>query len=273
MRLVDFITAEVLRRTTRRSFVLGLLALVASYSVVAGDETFSSLKVGKETYTNVTVLNKTRTDLFISHAQGMANVKVKDLEPATQLRLGYELERPKQSRMEKVWKGPDIENQLTRLETDPRVQEIEERLAAQFLETLDRLDPRAVYAIPAGIVFVYLWFCLLCRCICVKTSNPPSPLIWLPFLKQIPLFKSAGMSPWWILTNFIPPVFVIGYILWSFKIVHARGKHVFFGVMLLLPVVNLLAFLYLALSGSGSEREPTNRKVISLQPTPRRDAA
>ena len=153
------------------------------------------------------------------------------------------------------------------------MQEIEERLAAQFLETLDRLDPRAVYAIPAGIVFIYLLFCLLCRCICVKTSNPPSPLIWLPFLKQIPLFKSAGMSAWWILTNFIPPVFVIGYILWSFKIVHARGKHVFFGVMLLLPVVNLLAFLYLALSGSGSEREPTNRKVISLQPTPRRDAA
>src|SRR6266487_5977669 len=123
MRLVDFITAEVLRRTTRRSFVLGLLALVASYSVVAGDETFSSLKVGKETYTNVTVLNKTRTDLFISHAHGMANIKVKDLDPATQASLGYQLEQPKQNRMEKVLQGPDI----TQFESDPRVQEFEEK--------------------------------------------------------------------------------------------------------------------------------------------------
>ena len=95
--------------------------------------------------------------------------------------------------MGKVWKGPD----LTQFETDPRVQEIEEKLAAQFLETLDRLDPRAVYAIPAGIVFVYLLFCLLCRCICVKTSNPPSPLIWLPFLKQIDYERLTALARRW----------------------------------------------------------------------------
>src|SRR5439155_3001593 len=136
-------------------------------------------------------------------------------------------------------------------ESDPRVQEFEERLVERIGDTLDQLDRRIAYGAVSGVVLVYLLFCFLCRCICVKTSNTASPLVWLPFLKQIPLFTAAGMSPWWMLTTFIPPVFVIAGIIWSFKIVQARGKHPFFGVLLLLPGTNLLAFLYLALSGPG----------------------
>lgn len=77
----------------------------------------------------------------------------------------------------------------------------------------------------------------------------------------------------WILSNFIPPLFLIAYIIWSFKIVQARAKHVFFGVLLLLPVTNILAFFYLALSSCGNEDELASRDVISLQPVSRRDAA
>jgi len=266
---VQLLTLKVWRTRAGRNVLLAALLWVSGSAVGAVDETFATLGVGKVTYTNVTVLNKTRTDLFISHAHGMANIKVKDLDPATQASLGYQLEQPKQNRMEKVLQGPDI----TQFESDPRVQEFEEKLAERVGDTLEQVDDRIAIGVVSGIVLSYLLFCFLCRSICVKTSNPPSALVWLPVLKQIPLFKAAGMSPWWLLTAFLPPVFLLTYIIWSFKIVQARGKHPMFAVLLLLPGTNLLSFLFLALSGSGGEAESTNRKVISLQSSPRRDAA
>ena len=269
MKLVKDLTTERLRRMTRGMVFLGVWCWVTGPALFAAEETFNALSVGKTTYTNVTVLSKTRTDIFLKHAHGMVSVKVKDLDPSTQVRLGYQLELPKQTKMDKVFQGPDT----TELEADPRVQEVEERFAQQFGEALERWDPRIVYGVIGSVVGLYLLFSYLCRSICVKTGNPASPLIWLPFLKQIPLFKAAGMSPWWILTNFVPPVFLIAYIMWCFKIVESRGKHAFFGVLLLLPGTNILAFLFLALSGDGRVDRNTNRNVISLQSTQHRDAA
>jgi hypothetical protein len=140
---------------------------------------------------------------------------------------------------------------------------MEEKWVAEASEYLERFDDSVAYSIVAMIVLTYLLFSYLCRCICVKTSNPPSPLIWVPYLKQIPMFKAAGMSPWWALTMFIPPVYLVACILWCFKIVRARGKKVIYAVMLLLPVTNIVAFFYLALSGDGSEKDDSNG-VINL---------
>jgi hypothetical protein len=95
--------------------------------------------------------------------------------------------------------------------------------------------------------------------------------VWFPLLKQIPLLKAAGMSPWWILANFIPLLPVITFIVWCFKIANARGKHAIVGVLLLLPITNILAFLYLALSASNAP-DDDGRNVISLQSS-RRQAA
>src|SRR5688572_11024252 len=131
---------------------------------------------------------------------------------------------------------------------------MEALFATHLGDAVEKFDERAAHIVIAAITFVYLLFCFLCRCICVKTGNPPSLYIWLPLLKQIPLFKAAGMSPWWILSNFVPPLSLVAYIIWCFKIVKTRRKHVLFAVMLLLPLTNLLSFLYLALSSDGSEK-------------------
>jgi hypothetical protein len=191
----------------------------------------------------------------------MANFKIGELGPELQQELGYQLVQSRGQKLEAVFDA----SRMAEFESDPRVQEAEALLAAHLAEFVDRIDDRMAYSIVAIIILSYLLFSFLCRCICVKTSNPPSPLIWIPFLKQIPLFKAAGMSPWWILSNFLPPVFFFAYIVWCFKIVWARGKNVIFGVFLLLPFTNLLAFLYLALSGTGSEEDDGNPNVISLQ--------
>ena len=213
-------------------------------------------------------MNKTRNDLFISHAQGMASIKVRDLDTATQLKLGYQVEAPKQTAVEKVMEASNI----SRFEDDPRVQEVEGELMRQAESYIELIDQNTMYAIVAFIVLSYLLFSFLCRCICVKTSNPPSPLIWLPFFKQIPLFKAAGMSGWWILSNFVPGLVLVAYIIWSIRIAQSRAKSVVWGVMLLLPVTNILAFLYLALSSDGRIK-PARKNVISLGPSTRREAA
>jgi hypothetical protein len=249
--------------------LLSTIASAMGQATTATNETFETLPIGTNIFSKVTVLNKTRTDLFIKHSQGMSNIKVKDLDPGTQMRLGYQIEQPKPTKMEQVLEATSIRQ----LESDPRVQEVEERIAAELGEALDRVDDQAAFAIAGGITFLYLLFSFLCRSICLKTGNPPNALVWLPFFKQIPLLKAAGMSGWWILTNFIPIIFLVVYIMWCFRIVHSRGKHVVFAVLLLLPVTNVVAFLYLALSGDGTGPDPSKRHLINLRNPPKRLAA
>ena len=250
-----------------------LLLWVSALPALAADETFSTLTVGRETFTNVTVLTKTRNDVFISHARGMASLKVRDLDTQTQIRLGYLVEPPKPTQIASI-KSKVAD--LSRIKADPRVQAAEAEVMARFSQALEQFDPRIFYGLIAAIILSYLSFSSLCRSICMKVAIPPKqliPLIWLPLLKQIPLLKAAGMSPAWILTNLIPGLFLVTYIVWSFKITKARGKNVAVAVFLLLPVTNLFAFLYLAMSGDTTDEEPKKRNVISLQSPPRREAA
>jgi hypothetical protein len=53
-----------------------------------------------------------------------------------------------------------------------------------------------------------------------------------------------------LLACFIPLLNLVAVILWSFKIVQARGKSVLVAIALLLPLLNLFAILYLAFSGA-----------------------
>ena len=261
----------------RRFLLVCTLVFASGYSALAAEETFETLTVGRQSYTKVRVLNKTRTDVFISHSKGMSSLKVKDLDVATQLKLGYQVEQPKPSNIEKMGealKAPDLDN----LESDPRMKEagVDKETAARISQFIKQLDPTAIYGSLAGFVVFYLVFCFLGRLICLKTAAPPTalvPLMWFPIVKQIPLLKAAGMSPWWMLTSFVPPLFVVTYIIWSFKIVQARGKHVMFAIMLLLPVTNILSFLFLALSRGCGDDEPSNPNVITLQSGPRKEAA
>ena len=67
--------------------VLGLAVLAVS---ARADEKFPLLKAGNDTYTNVTVTGVSATDIYFIYDQGMANAKLKDLEPALQKHFGYD---------------------------------------------------------------------------------------------------------------------------------------------------------------------------------------
>jgi hypothetical protein len=252
--------------------LLAAVLVTASGAEESKPETYESLTIGPVTYSNVVVQTKTRTDLFIKHTSGFANLKVKDLDKSTQLQLGYLLEEPApDSAAVGVFKKPAIE-------IDPRLEEWKEQIIWETEEAVAKIPPKIVYATLGGLFLLYLLFCNCCRLICRKTIYESSALglVWFPMLKQIPLLKAAGLSGWCFLLNFIPPLWPILYIVWSFKIAKARGKSSLAGWLLLLPLLNVFAFLYLAFSRGANESEDDergNRGIISLYQDNPRNAA
>ena len=64
-----------------------LAALV--FTARAGD-TFSILQAGSNTYSNVTVTSVSATDVYFTHAGGLANVKIKALSPGLQKHFNFD---------------------------------------------------------------------------------------------------------------------------------------------------------------------------------------
>src|SRR5208282_30373 len=58
-------------------------------STAFADEKLPVLKVGSETYSNVTVTEVTATDIYFISDKGLANAKLKDLDPALQKHFHY----------------------------------------------------------------------------------------------------------------------------------------------------------------------------------------
>jgi thioredoxin-related protein len=67
------------------AFVLAVIATSAF-----ADEEFPVLKVGSNVYSNVTVTIITATDIYFTHAGGMANAKLKSLSPELQKHFHYD---------------------------------------------------------------------------------------------------------------------------------------------------------------------------------------
>jgi hypothetical protein len=61
----------------RAAVLITLIWMAAAWAAQA-DEKLSELKVGINTYSNVTV---TPTDIYFTHAGGMGNAKLKQLSP------------------------------------------------------------------------------------------------------------------------------------------------------------------------------------------------
>ena len=65
--------------------------LFAAFALAArADESFRTLKVKDEVYTNVTVTSQSDTDIYFSHSRGIASAKLKDLDPEMQKHFHYD---------------------------------------------------------------------------------------------------------------------------------------------------------------------------------------
>jgi thioredoxin-related protein len=64
-------------------------SLIVAVWVARASEKLPVLKAGSEVYSNVAVTTVTATDIYFTHARGMANVKLSQLDPALQKHFGY----------------------------------------------------------------------------------------------------------------------------------------------------------------------------------------
>jgi hypothetical protein len=257
-----------------RCLALAALLMRPLGALGATEDTFDVLKIGTRTYTNVTVTTKAKNYIFILHAGGMASIKLSEIPADLQQQLGYAgAPAPRaMTNVAAVWAqkeiakidSPQIKNlkrQMDQWRANPSG-----RLAA--MGWLGHKPSKTILGVALGLyLMLYLFFSYCCMLICRKAGHPAGVLVWLPFSKVYPMLRAAGMSGWWILAMLVPVLNLVPLVLWPLKIAKARGKSPLVGVLLLLPILNLFAFLYLAFSdgAAGPDDEEAEPKVMSLQ--------
>jgi hypothetical protein len=263
--------SAVRNRSTLKTLVafLGAGLLLSSTPAFADavEQTFPVLQIGTRTYTNVTVTTKTKDYVFLLHSAGMGNFKVKELTPEVLEQLGYEPPKPRTNNI-----AVQIAKEAMAKVESPQMKEVEKHIQANLtpemklrLDQLQRLPPTVViYGALGLLVTFYVFGCLCLSMICKKTGHPGGVMVWLPVLQVFPCLKAAGMSGWWFLAMFVPILNIIAQVMWCFKIVQARGKSVVVGFLLLVPLVNFLALIYLALSSDGKQEPPKQEAKITL---------
>jgi hypothetical protein len=203
----------------------------------------------------------------------MTSIKTAELPPELQEKLGYASASKGATNTAAAW----AKKEIAKINV-PQVKELGKQLEQKWrgqpvarLSAMGLIGPKlnwtALGILLALYLLLYLFYSYCCMLICRKAGNAPGILVWLPLLKLFPLLRAAGMSGWWFLAFFVPVLNLVPVILWPLKIAKARGKSVWVGVLLLLPITNLFAFLYLAFSNGASTEEDgePESKIMSLQ--------
>lgn len=253
---------------------LGLLAGCLLWSsplrAKAPDEqSLAVLQVGTETYRNVTVTTKAPDYIFIVHSGGLASIKVARLSPEVLVQLGYAAPPPPKNYSSNTvaW----AKQTLAKAES-PKLKQVEEKWATRWHETaegkrlhLPPLTAKLILLLSAGFLLAHLLFSYCCQLICEKANHKPGVWAWVPIAQLLPLLRAAGLSAWWFPALFVPLLNLVAHVLWSVKIVKARGGHLWLTILLLLPVINVFAFLYLAFSGgTPSPKEDKRIEIMTL---------
>jgi apolipoprotein N-acyltransferase len=195
----------------------------------------------------------------------MSSFKVRDLPPELLQQLGYNLKPAEEEKSSGTWLKK-ANTGLSKLRM-PQLQHMEQGLrdfGARRPALLAWLSPQRRFMLLGALSLVYLFFCYCSLLICEKAGQPAGVLIWFPVVQLLPLLRAAKMSNWWLLAFLVPVVNVLVQVVWSFKIVQARAKNFWLGLLLLLPGTNLLTFLYLAFSDAAPQKEERVVEIMTL---------
>jgi hypothetical protein len=237
-----------------------LLGALSMGILWAADIELDTLKSGTDVFTNVTIYGQSQTDLFIKHSRGFGNVKINSLDNPTLrlLKLGGETPEEKAAGTVSGKAAAAVATMKARLESSTDMRVPSEADVAGLISRLQP-SPNMLAGVMATLAIVYLLWCACLKLICVNAGSKPGLMIWLPVLQMFPLLRAAKMSAWWFVAFLIPLVGVVAHIVWCVKISRACGKGTLVALLLILPVTNLLAFLYLAISRGTSASEPAER--------------
>lgn len=246
---------------------MGILCLISALAGRAADRQFPYLKSETTIYSNVTVYGQTERDVYVHHDGGLENISISSLDEESLRALGLRTEPKESAAAILMVKAKDVSTAVTHLKDS--LGRANSTNVSVWLTQL-REDPRRL--IPAGWEWnllaatglVYLLVCLGLRAICRNAGSPAGVLIFVPVLQWLPLLRAARMPLWSFILLFIPGVNLVLLIWWSFAIAKACGKGVGTAILLLLPLFNLFAFMYLAVS----KRPVSEAAVIAGEPLP-----
>ena len=230
------------------------------------EEKFATLQVGANTYSGVTVTTKATNYIYITHSAGMTSIKVSDLPADIREKLGYAPPpAPKWQPNVALARARQAATQLNRPELKQMQEDLRQVWNRAHLQ-LPPMTPALMISAAAVLLGTYLFFSYCCGLICQKSGTEPGLLVWLPLLKLLPLLQAASMSRWLFILFLVPGLNLVAYVAWCFKIVKARGKTMPLAFLLLLPVTNVFAFLYLAFSEAAPQKNQEQRlELIGLQ--------
>lgn len=217
----------------------------------------------------MTVTTKSKSYIFILHSTGMTNIRVTDLPADLKRQLGYTVpEDAAGAKNPGAWatktlaklEGPQlagVKQELTRA--------WQGRLPVSSLR-LPHLSTVLLVNLATAFLVLYLFFSYCSMLICQKAGSQPGILVFVPGLQAVPLFRAAGMSPWWLLGCFVPVLNLVINVLWCVKIVRARRKSGWVSLLLWLPLTAPFAFMYLAFSTAAPEEPEIPRiQVMALE--------
>ena len=93
---------------------------------------------------------------------------------------------------------------------------------------------------------IYIFVALALQTIAQKTNTPDSWFAWIPILNTILILNIAKKPLWWIVLLLIPIVnIVVAVIVWM-AVAEARQKPSWWGILTVIPLFNLIAIAYLA---------------------------
>ena len=243
-----------------------LLALGLFVTQAPAAEVLPVLQTKTETYQNVTVISRTATHVFVKHSRGVANIKLTALDVPTLTALGFR-------NTDEAVVLANASNPAAAAGNSPSrfagLTDSLNNLKGGFASgtRVPQISQTVLWAILGGVILAYFFFCYCASLIVKKTGNEPGLLIWLPVLQTFPMLRAASMSGWWFLALFVPVLSLVMQIIWCFKISQARGKGILTAIMLILPLTNLFAFLYLAFS-DGAGRADADPKPMQTEPLP-----
>ena len=216
-------------------------------AAIGSDQAITSLQIGKAKYKNVIVTDRNATNIYIRHDGGVGNVKIGDLPPDVQQSLGYSTP--------KVDVSSAASRILRRLGNSAGFK-IARSPGGAIVNVGDfeiQLTSAEITGIAVDAATAYVIFCSCSLLLCRKTGREPGLLIWIPILQILPLLRAAGMSWRWSLTFFVPVLNLVAWMGWCVNIAISRRKSLWWALLLILPVTNVFAFVYLALSGVDSQ--------------------
>jgi thiol-disulfide isomerase/thioredoxin len=130
------------------------------FSVCAAPLKVDILKVGSRTYTNVTIVGANATDLYFTHSQGIANVKLKYLDESLRQKFKYDAQAAAEAERQQTLDDAAYQRELATELVAKVVQAVREaRNAARSSENSleDPISDRSLLGKPAPAIEVEKW--------------------------------------------------------------------------------------------------------------------